>query len=598
MPFIFSNANIQENRIVFIYEECAYSGVRRIAGRVRDDIRKVFGTKPIGVEYANFADTAAFFPYPVFFGTVGKSEILDKLAETNAINLFDIAGESEVYSFRVVEDLEYKGFTFKAAIIIAGSDIRGTIYGLFRLSEMFGVSPLSDWLDIKCPKLEKYTLTPSDSVVSKAPSVKYRGFCLNSDSAAFTRWCRHNFDGSVDKAYARIIELLLRLKGNLLCPLTEGSELSEEYGIVPGPSKDEPRILFDVSYPPKIYEVMSSVYEQGNREMWIANAGDIFTREYPLAFFLDLAYDFNRWKGEAEESAQIYSMEFVRCNFARLPRIEQSEIARLLLGCSKYNDVQRPRDAGLGAGTQFAFGEGERVLNEIDNLMNSAAQMYRKMGDDDSFAFYELVYLPVTARLNALKMLILTDLNHAYASFGSTMANTLAQSIHECIKKDRKLMEKLDSIHKGKWRGMSRSAGIGLDRAREGFRYPVVHTFDPVPDPYLIVSVPATGEHSSPGHDLLMNLALDPLTCGGFIELSTGSESKVYYDITSEDDFIDVMDPGKSVKYGQSRRPFIFVDRLKLNDKEHAEGIVCITSGDQIINIRVPVYNPRISEDE
>ena len=54
MAFTFSEADIRENQIVFIYEECAYSGVRKIAGRVREDIEKVFGAKPIGVEYSDF----------------------------------------------------------------------------------------------------------------------------------------------------------------------------------------------------------------------------------------------------------------------------------------------------------------------------------------------------------------------------------------------------------------------------------------------------------------------------------------------------------------------------------------------------------------
>ena len=98
MAFTFSNTNISENQIVFVYEECAYSGVRKIAGKVREDIAKVFGAKPIGIEYTDLHDTAGFFEHPVFFGTVGKSEILDSLAANGQINLFDIAGSNEVYS--------------------------------------------------------------------------------------------------------------------------------------------------------------------------------------------------------------------------------------------------------------------------------------------------------------------------------------------------------------------------------------------------------------------------------------------------------------------------------------------------------------------
>ena len=66
MGFTFSTANIRENQIVFIYEDCADTGVRKIAGRVRADIAKIFGAKPVGVMYENFGDTAAFYSFPVF----------------------------------------------------------------------------------------------------------------------------------------------------------------------------------------------------------------------------------------------------------------------------------------------------------------------------------------------------------------------------------------------------------------------------------------------------------------------------------------------------------------------------------------------------
>ena len=179
MGFIFSESNIRENQIVFIYEESTYPGVGKVAGLVREDIKKVFGAKQIGIEYNDFHDTAGFFGFPVFFGTVGQSRILDELAAVGAVNLFDIAGESEVYSFNIVDGLEFEGFTFESAVVIAGSDKRGTIYGLFRLSELIGVSPLSGWLDVEPGKLNELTLTKDDSIISKRPSVRYRGFFIN-----------------------------------------------------------------------------------------------------------------------------------------------------------------------------------------------------------------------------------------------------------------------------------------------------------------------------------------------------------------------------------------------------------------------------------
>lgn len=785
MSFVFSPANIKENRLVFIYEECADTGVRKIAGRVREDIKKVFGVKPIGVEYTDFDDTAAFFPYPVFFGTTGNSEILDRLAADGQIDLFGIAGEREVYSINIVEGLRFRGFTFESAIVIAGSDKRGTIYGLFALSELLGVSPLTDWLDVAPKKLDELTLSTSDSVVSKTPSVKYRGFFINDEWPAFGNWCKRNFGGFTVRAYGRIFELLLRLKGNILWPAMWSSvfsddgpgpascSLADELGIIMGTSHHEPcmrqgeeyshlrgkdspygdawdyrenregiinfwrdgllkrakyenmytmgmrgeadtailgkdstladniallrdviktqnrlfeetlqkkpadipRVLalykevepfwygddttpglmkdpeldgvtvlysddnfgnlrrlpeaglagrsggygiyyhldyhgwpisyewFNTSYLPKIWEQMSTAYDNGIREMWIVNVGDIFTNEYPLSFFLDMAYDFDRWGTANKNSAMDYTREFVGKNFAALPKIERSEIAKLLFGYTKITARRRTEAMNDDVYAPFAFGESARVLYECEHLMNRANTMYKNADDDTKDVFYQLVYLPLTGCLNVQRMWLLTGQNHAYAAFGSTWANTLAEDIRDCIKKDRKLVEKLHSMHKGKWYGMGESAHIGFKNwCEEECSYPAIHMVEPACKPRLIVCIPSTGEHTEggfwSGKRLTLPETLDPLMCGGFIELSTASSEKVSYQIECDDEYIDVMDVGKSVKCGHVKKVFIFVDRMKLGNTQYAEGLVRVTSGEQKIGIVVPVYNPSIDTRE
>jgi DNA replication and repair protein RecF len=109
----------------------------------------------------------------------------------------------------------------------------------------------------------------------------------------------------------------------------------------------------------------------------------------------------------------------------------------------------------------FAFAESERQLGIIEDLEKTAQRLY-KDEYSSSFAFYELVYLPLTAVLNVQKMWIYTGMNHAYARMGSTVANTLAGRINDCIIEDRKLVDALHTIHKGKWYGMGLSEHIGL----------------------------------------------------------------------------------------------------------------------------------------
>ena len=783
MAYTFSHSNISENQIVFVYEDCAFSGVRKIAGKVREDIAKVFGAKPIGIEYADFKDTANFFEYPVFFGTVGKSEILDKLAANGSVDLFNIAKEEEVYSLSVIDGLEFDGFTFESAIVIAGSDKRGTIYGLFRLSEMIGISPLSGWLDATPQKLSTLAFTKEDSFTSKKPSVRYRGFFINDEWPAFGNFCNKNFGGFNARAYEHVFELLLRLKGNYLWPAMwstvfgddgpglKSCELADELGVIMGTSHHEscmrqgeeyshvrgpgseygdawdfranregiikfwkdgidrrkdfeniytvgmrgeadtpisgdtsladniellrdviktqnglladglrkdindiPRLLvlykevepifygdektqglekdpvldgitlmlcddnygnlrsvpkdecrdraggwgmyyhmdyhglpvsyewFNTNYLPKIWEQMTSAYDFGIREAWIVNVGDIFTNEYPLSFFLELAYDFDRWGTDNKNSAKEFTKHFVGQNFAGLSKDKQEDIEKLLLGYTKITSRRRTEAMNDEVYTPFMYGECETLIKETDELMKKARELYRLMPRDIEPLFYEIVYVPLMGNLNVQQMWALTTMNHAYAKMGSTLANSLADEIRSCLKSDRKLIDKLHTTLKGKWYGMGLSEHIGFTNwCEEECRNPVVHTIEPADKPRLIALIPETGEHTEggfwSGKTLTLTSCLDPLVCGGYIELSTASEEKVSYSISCESEFIDIMDPGKSVKCGRSRSIFIFADRMKMKDKTYDCARIVITYDGGIINIDVPVNNPVFSQD-
>ena len=784
MSFVFSNENIRENRLVFIYEESIFPGVGKIAGKVREDIGNVFSAKPIGVNYADYPDTASFFSYPVFFGTVGRSAILDKLAKRGFIDLFRVAKEREVYSLTVVDGLELDGFKFESAIVIAGSDKRGTIYGLFKLSEMLGVSPFTGWLEAKPEKMEVFELNRQDSVVSKTPSVKYRGIFINDEWPAFGTWCNKRFGGFNATMYEHVFELILRLKGNYLWPAMWSAifpddgpgdancVLADELGIVMGCSHHEPcmrqgeeykhlrgpesvygdawdfrtnregitkfwedglkkraafenvytvgmrgeadskildenatlednisllrdvlktqnrliseilgkdisevpRLLalykevepfyygdgktqglanapeldgvtimycddnfgnlrtvpqpsqrdhkggfgmyyhmdyhglpvsyewFNTSYLPKVWEQMSSAYDHGIRDVWIVNVGDIFTNEYPLAFFMDMAYDFDRWGTSNPSAPKEYTKMLVDMNFRALGEVQRSEISRLLLGYTRLLSARRTEACSedFEAGP---YARSDKLIGEIEVLTDSAAGLYKSVGPVYEDLFYELVYLPLCATLNVMKMWLLTGMNHMYAGMGSTAANTVADMIKDCIKTDRKLIKHLHRFKKGKWYGMGLSEHIGFRHwCDEECRYPVVHTFEPSDKARLIVSIPETGQYTEggfwSGKTLVMTAALYPPVCGGYIELSNAGSEKAAFTMSTEDDFIEIIEKEKSVKCGQVKRVFIMADRMKLEGKEFATGTVLITFGDRTVKISVPIYNPMPDGEE
>ncbi len=199
----------------------------------------------------------------IIAGTIGKSALIDKLARDNKIDIKSIAGQWETFFIQVVSN-PFPGI--KKALIIAGSDKRGTIYGIYEISKQIGVSPWYWWADV--PVLKKNKLYVNTGKYTQgSPSVRYRGIFLNDEAPDLTNWIREKF-GSVPvgesppmpkgvanyghEFYTRLFELILRLKGNYLWPAMwnnafneddpENPKLADEYGIVMGNSHQEPML--------------------------------------------------------------------------------------------------------------------------------------------------------------------------------------------------------------------------------------------------------------------------------------------------------------------------------------------------------------------
>lgn len=234
-------------KMKFIYEADCKSGLKKIADKVREDVFKVTGAKP---QAAPSVEGSTQGEIGVVFGIIGESELLDKLENDGRIELSQVKGKREVYGFFVLEDI----------IVIAGSDKRGAIYGLFHISELIGVSPLADWSAVVPAKRESISFSQADSFVSKEPSVMYRGFFINDEWPAFGNWCMNNFGGVNAKMYEHVFEMLLRMKGNYLWPAMwdscfaldgpglESAELADELGVIMGLSHHEPCLRHGEEY--------------------------------------------------------------------------------------------------------------------------------------------------------------------------------------------------------------------------------------------------------------------------------------------------------------------------------------------------------------
>src|SRR5690242_14130163 len=116
-----------------------YAGVLIAANNLRKDLSRVTGRTP-----ALFKLAKGSGPNVVLIGTIGKSEIVDRLIREQKIKVSDITNQWESFFLQVVPR-PFPGI--EKALVICGSDKRGTIYGIYDLSEQTGVSPWHYWAD-------------------------------------------------------------------------------------------------------------------------------------------------------------------------------------------------------------------------------------------------------------------------------------------------------------------------------------------------------------------------------------------------------------------------------------------------------------------
>jgi hypothetical protein len=199
-----------------------------------------------GVEHKLVFDAIPQNKSVVIVGTLGRSPLIDQLVKANKINVDDIKNKWENSLIEVVEN----PFPNVArALIIVGSDKRGTMFGIFDLSAKMGVSPWYWWADVPIPQQSNMYIKAGRYNLGE-PKVKYRGIFLNDEEPCLGRWAVDNYGGFNRQFYEKVFELILRLKGNYIWPAmwwasfnTDdpwNAELADKMGIVMGSSHHEP----------------------------------------------------------------------------------------------------------------------------------------------------------------------------------------------------------------------------------------------------------------------------------------------------------------------------------------------------------------------
>ena len=230
------------NATQIVVDPSDFAGVQRVANIFADDINRVTGQKP------EVASTVSAAPQAVIVGTIGKSPIIDKLVKSKKIDVKNVAGQWEASLIQIVDNPTKE---IGRALVIAGADKRGTIYGMFHLSRLMGVSPWYFWADVPTEHHDSIFVTAPKTVL-ETPKVKYRGIFLNDEAPCLTTWVKNTYgtDYGDHHFYADVFELILRLRGNFMWPAMwgwafyaddpENSRTADEFGIVMGTSHHEP----------------------------------------------------------------------------------------------------------------------------------------------------------------------------------------------------------------------------------------------------------------------------------------------------------------------------------------------------------------------
>ena len=207
-------------------------GVSYAANALVKDIRNVSGSQ---------ATITSNRKATILVGTIGHSAAIDQLVKQKRINGNLLKGKREKFIITMVDN----------QLVIAGSDRRGTIYGIYELSQQMGVSPWYDWADVPVEHHDSIFVNRG-TYTDGEPAVRYRGIFLNDEAPCLTSWVKNTYGtGYGDhRFYQRVFELVLRLRGNMMWPAmwgwafytddAENEKTADEMGVVMSTSHHEP----------------------------------------------------------------------------------------------------------------------------------------------------------------------------------------------------------------------------------------------------------------------------------------------------------------------------------------------------------------------
>lgn len=697
--------------VAILVEESAWEGVARVAEKMAADIGRVTGRKPHFVTAREWEEGG--WKQLIWCVTLQKSGLLEAWEKKYRFESGKIKGKREVYQIQSLVDEDGE----KEILMILGSDKRGTIYGMFHLSEYIGVSPLCYWGDAEPERKPGLVLDAGVEGISKEPSVRYRGFFINDEWPCFGNWTTEHFGGFNERMYDHVFELLLRLKGNYLWPAmwtssfpldgpgSRNEELADIYGVVVGNSHHEPclraseewdkvrgpkspygnewnfytnkdgllrywkdglersgryekiitigmrgerdsailgdsgieeniRLLKDIitkqkaliretvkGNPPllfalykevepyyygdettpglkdwdglddvicmlcednfghmrslpdpicagkgrygmyyhfdyhgepvsyewvdstplsQVWEQMCEAYEYGVRDVWIVNVGDLKFHEVPLTYFLELAYDYDKWGIRNTDSWKEYMTLWAQKTFPEATLALKKKIVDVYAQYVHLNYLRRPEANHPGVYHPCNYEETDRMLSGIEQLEAHSGEVLNALPETEQDAYYSMIHHSAMAAANLLKIHLYAGKNAHYAKQGKPVANQFRDLCLECLRKDREMAETFAAFRNGKWKGMELARHIGFTKWNDDdCRYPILHTVLPFDKPRLKVSrkdeeAVAVRNYGSPDRILVEDFCfagIDRVT----LEVANDGEGELIFSIRTKD---------------------------------------------------------------
>jgi Glycosyl hydrolase family 115/Gylcosyl hydrolase family 115 C-terminal domain len=335
--------------------ESDYPGVLRAVKNLQQDIGHVTDITPdLNLDQAPSGEGV------VIVGTIGKNPQLDQLIRNKKIDVTNIHEKWEAFTLQIIENPFPK---VKRALVIAGSDKRGTIFGIYELSRQIGVSPWYWWADVP-PKKSKTLFISSGLSITQEPAVRYRGIFINDEEPCLGRLAVEKFGGFNHAFYEKVFELILRLKGNYLWPAMWWASfnsddplnprLADEYGIVMGTTHHEPLMRAHAEW--KTYHGGDWNYETNPetlRKFWTEGVQRMGNRESIVSVGM-------RGDGDKAMTAET--------NIALLEKIvrDQRKIIRDVTG---QEEAKTPQLWALYKEVQDYYDRGMRVPDDITLLL-------------------------------------------------------------------------------------------------------------------------------------------------------------------------------------------------------------------------------------